>query len=61
MEVRFASGSGNGTEGCVYFPITSDGVLENDEFFSVALTTQDDDIVLGRCSARVTIIDIEGK
>ena len=61
MEVRFASESGTGTEECVYISITVDGILENDEFFSVVLATHDDDIVLDRRSARVKIRDIEGE
>ena len=46
---------------CVDIPINQDGVLEEEEEqFSVVLTTTDDAITIGRQVATVTIIDSEG-
>ena len=46
---------------CVDIPINQDGVLEEEEEqFSVVLTTTDDAITIGRRFATVTIIDSEG-
>ena len=46
---------------CVDIPINMDRVLEEEEEqFSVVLTTTDDAITIGRQSATVTIIDSDG-
>ena len=46
---------------CVDIPINMDRVLEEEEEqFSVVLTTTDDAITIGRQFATVTIIDSEG-
>lgn len=43
---------------CIQIPINSaDAALENDESFNVVLVTRDDDIVITRQTAVVTIID----
>ena len=42
-------------------PIVDDSVLENDEVFSVTLSTTDSDVSLDPASATVTILDNDGK
>ena len=45
---------------CVSIPIVNDGRLEDEEMFSVVLTTRDDAIDLGNNVAQVHIIDSQG-
>ena len=42
-------------------PIVDDTVLENDEVFSVTLSTTDSDVSIDPSSATVTIVDNDGK
>ena len=42
-------------------PIIDDSVLENDEVFSVMISTTDSDVSLDPASANVTIVDNDGK
>ena len=47
-------------ESCTMIPIVDDSVLENDEVFSVILSTTDSDVSLDPSSATVTIVDNDG-
>lgn len=49
------------TESCVQIVLLEDSIVENDEVFSVVLESTDPDVVLSPTSARVTIVDDDGK
>lgn len=59
MLVVFEPGSGSLLE-CENISINNDTILEDDEQFTVALTTLDSDVTVRPNTATVTIIDDDG-
>ena len=51
---------GSNTRECSEVPITDDNIYEDDETFSVTLTTGDEDVTLEPDSGVVTITDDDG-
>ena len=57
----FPDASTEGAMQCVTINTTVDTLSEEDETFTVVLTTQDPDIMLGNNVTTVTIVDNEGE
>ena len=57
----FTSGSMGGAARCVNISIIDDRALEDNETFTVVLTTSDPDVILGTSRTTVTITDNDGK
>ena len=58
MELTFLQGT---SQQCANISISDDAILENNEFFSVQLTTTDQAVTLSPSSATVTIGDDDSK
>ena len=55
-DITFPSGSTDSTQGCVSITILDDTALEENQAFTVTLTTSDPDVLRGN---NVTVITIE--
>ena len=53
----FISGSSNGSTRCLNVSIHEDNTLEGNQIFSVNLSTEDSNVVLGTAITVITIID----
>lgn len=60
VEMVFPAGSSPEDAQCVNITITDDTVFEEEEHFTVALTTSDTAVVLGHSNVVITITDNEG-
>ena len=60
ISLTFAAGSSLGTQECVDVAITDDDVFEDDETFSVTLTTDDGSVDTVPDRTDITIVDDEG-
>ena len=59
-DITFPSGSSDSTAGCVSITILDDTVLEENQAFTVTLTTSDPDVLLGNNVTVITIEDNDG-
>lgn len=59
MELKFSPTSS--TIGCVDVLVIDDGILENDEYLSLILSTNDSEVETTQDRAVITIIDDDGK
>ena len=55
--LTFATNSTEGDTQCIVIPISSDGILEGDETFSVLLSISTADVVEGNAITTITIMD----
>ncbi len=53
--------SSTNTRRCVNIPIATDSIVENNETFTVELSSTDDDVTYGLSIAIVTILNDDGK
>ena len=53
----FTTGSINGAMICVNITILDDSILEENETFTMTLTTADSDVIIGTTMAAIIIID----
>ena len=60
VSLTFAAGSSLGTQECVDVIITDDDVFEDDETFTVTLTTDDGSVDTVPDRTDITIVDNEG-
>ena len=58
MDLMFTAGTSNGSMQCVDVVITDSAVAEEDETFTVTLTTSSSAVVLGNNKITITILDI---
>ncbi len=59
-DVTFTSGSTDNAAVCVYIIILDDFALEDNQIFTLMLTTSDPDVMLGSNKTLITIIDNDG-